>query len=248
MGKDNAGRIGHLISEIQTTIKTDPIAAAKLCRSVLKDADEGYRKELYKILALIYRLANVFRSEQAAWRDFCKEGFWEKCDQKKPNSNTNHDDIMLWVSRFVFRAAKTESTAYNRAYKHARTLQRYSREKVPESAVAEKLAEEGADYVFRKEVAENPRRSKTAPCDNGAGADENRAGSRGAGGGSVRKDRSDRASEKLDVPILEVEMTQERLQRVLGLAVGERARVTVECTEADEAWKRIVGKSVKVLD
>jgi hypothetical protein len=98
---------------------------------------------LYDVLGDIYSIAEGFSRDTNAYLEFGQEPFWEKCKQKKPQEDDDHQQIILMVARFVFRAVKTEGPRYNRAYKHARTLQGYAREEVPAADVAKKLADEG---------------------------------------------------------------------------------------------------------
>jgi hypothetical protein len=231
-------------SEFLTIIQEDPVAAAELCQTVLADVDKGFRAELYVVLAAVYRIAHRFSSDQQAWARFRKGTFWEKCKKKKPVADASLDEIIMWVARFTFRAAKTNTTRYNRAYKHARTLQRYAHEDVAEEAVAEKLADEKPDYVFRLEVEEHPRRPKRGEerkSGTGRRAQARTADSNG---------RASRASQSISLDedlILHVETTEEQLDQVLGLPVGGRAKIVVSLEENTGSWKRIVAQSVKIL-
>ena len=142
-------------------LKPDVLANLRELQAGLANIDQGYHKKLYRILADAYEDAQTLNRRRSAWVEFRQEPFWEQC-KVKPTESENLNAIMLWVLRFIFQAASTKGTQYNRAYKHARTLQGYAREGVLIEEVAAKLAEEGADYAFRHETKKNPRRTRVS--------------------------------------------------------------------------------------
>jgi hypothetical protein len=220
-------RIEQFLEDSLRGSKTDLLARVKFCQSALTKADAGFHQELYQVLAAIYEISYAFRDDKVAWKLFLQEKFWKKCNQKKPPTNPGLNEIILWVSRFVFRAADTRSPRYNRAYKHARTLQGYARQNVPQAAVAERLAGEGADYAFRAEVEEQPRRAKSSSS--GISAHVRGQASRTSGSGRSGKSiaPSERVSESGN-PILEVEIADRGLERVLSLSIGQKAKIVVQ--------------------
>jgi hypothetical protein len=258
----------------------DPVQAVLDCQKALVELDEGFHAGLYNQLQEIYRSAEELSEDSEAYGRFAELSFWEKCKRAKPQLGDNREEIILLACRLAFRAVKVPSTRYNRAYKHARTLQRYARKAVPADEVAQKLADEhGSDYAFQLETEEHPRRTrkeekgkksqeKTEDSDD----ETDESGERAESDDEVDDSGDEEAPSKSGrppsrtkrvagisksirprlspdgEPVLDVEMPEKRLQRVLRLAVGGKALIRVECTEINKDWKRIVGTSVKILD
>jgi hypothetical protein len=213
--------------------RDDLVAQAIRCRDTLKSRAEEYRRDVYEVLENVYRLALDFAANRKEWRRFLKEPFWEQCKKKKPSTDSGPEQVIFFVSRFVFRATRTKGRRYNRAYKHARVLQKFAREKVRPEDVAKKLEEKGEDDIFRRETKEHPRQAKQRR------AEAAETLTKSVGSGQQRK-------KSAGVEVLEVLLTKEQLDTVLSLKPKQVARILVERGESAGGWVKIYARSVKV--
>jgi hypothetical protein len=223
------------------------------CRNQVGKLEKGFHKQLYEHLQTAGECAQKYAADEEQYALFREEIFWARCKLKKPSLGDSLDQIILNVCRFVFDAADTAGARYNRAYKYARTLQAFARKKVPVSDIAAKLmAEHGTEYAFETETAENPRQSKPGGVDGkGVGSGEPSPGTDGGSSPAPATARKRSAGDGIPVSpdgerALVVETSASRRSKVLNLAVGERARITVQRVEADGDFKRIAATCVKV--
>lgn len=243
----NFGFTEDTIRDLESQINKDPVRVARRCQKLYSNLDAGFREGLYTLLELAFKVASHFVTNKKAWKDFSEDPFWSNCDGKQPKLKDEPEEIFRWVTRHLFKATKTEGACYLRAYKHARILYGYFRDKVPADKVAKKLAKEGADYAFDLETEKHPRQSKEDKSTTRAQTakvkdSNNRVSASSISGKQAASQRQD------EVPVLHVEMTLGRLVRVLSLPVGGKAQITVTREEGASDWKRIVATGVRVLE
>src|SRR5215218_6379550 len=77
--EDSEGREGD-------DLTSDVLAGLRELQAILANADQGYHKKLYKILAYAYKDAETLNEDRSAWVRFCKEPFWIRC-KKKPEES-----------------------------------------------------------------------------------------------------------------------------------------------------------------
>jgi hypothetical protein len=119
--------------------------------------------------------------------------------------------------------------------------------------------EGGSDFAFQLETEEHPRRArkedKGAECDDEtaeSGDEESeseprRQPTRAKGDASISKSITPRLSPD-GGPVLDVEINSKRLERVLSLPEGGKARITVEHRGSLGSWKRIVAIAVADIE
>jgi hypothetical protein len=243
-----------------TNRDSDPVRAAQACQKAIEALDKGYHAQHYDQLQELYTISEEFFSDDDAYGRFARLRFWNESEAAKPRIGDDQDKIILFVCRFGFRAAHTKGPRYNRAYKNARVLQRYRRKEVSADKVAQKLEKEGgSDFAFQLETEEHPRRArkedKGAECDDEtaeSGDEESeseprRQPTRAKGDASISKSITPRLSPDGE-PVLDVEINSKRLERVLSLPEGGKARITVEHRGSLGSWKRIVAIAVADIE
>jgi hypothetical protein len=146
------------VDAIKASINKKPLKAIRLCQSYAKTGDAGYHRRLRSLLAFAFQLSTDFVSRDGQhWEEFRKLPFWTK---RNPAPDAPPDKIILFVCRYIWGAAATDGSAYNRAHKYARILTRYFFEPVHPDDVAARLEEDGGvEVVYELEVEENPRRT-----------------------------------------------------------------------------------------
>ncbi|MDF3061662.1 MAG: hypothetical protein K0S06_1771 [Microvirga sp.] len=225
-----------------TSLKaTTPLEGLRGAQAEYEEANKQFRQRQREILQ------DTFASVVAALEDNESQTFRDAEDFAE-YAGDESADIWFDAVAFVYKA-KTRA-ARQKASKHASALRLLYEEGVPADGIAAKIKERHGIQKLANEAAAGSHNDEEEQEEENEGDEEDQK-ERKKEKEHKRTERSSgaaRGPRHVDDLTLHVEMSEERLQQVLGLAVGEKARLIVECTEIHKGWKRIVGRSVKILD
>jgi len=237
--------VGRIIK--QATAR--PLAIVGRCRRELQKLEAGYHSGLRDIAAGAYAVAWQLKKEPAEWEKFLKKPFWKKAKQPKGDKGIREElhRVMLYVCSAV------TDQAYDRAFKYARALEPYLVEKVAPEKVRQRIEKDrGLERLYELAKEKIPLRSGQDEEDQGWNDDdltfdgEAQANDDEEGGESERNgDGHQKRRVRRRRLTLDIEISPEKLERVLSMAERQAGTLRFKALGAEGAWHRFRATNVK---
>jgi hypothetical protein len=206
----------------------DPLAEVETCRTDFTNVDDGYQKNMHKILGHSAHIAHAFEGDNKQWREFVKNPFWQETKKRyRPKRHETKRSFASFVIRYVLHAHN--GALGQRAWKYGHVLDYLKAKGVSPIDVPAKLAKFGGiEKVHQIATEEKPRRQSSDPEDLLSDFDD-----------ILGQDGDNEGTD--DGPTtFTVAGKPKRIKEALGLSGGERVRLLVERTdELDEEFRLV---------